>query len=213
MGNTLYNRSTILKIDMINKLTLIIFFSFSHLFFGQKGARIGYIDMNMILENIDEYKIAKKLIDKKIVVWKKEIELQKIQLKKFQDELNAEKILLTPELISDRSIEINDFALGIINLQEKRFGPSGDLINQRLSLIKPIQDQVMTLVREIAIERKYDFIFDRSSDLIMLYSTKNYDISQLVLRKINIQERTKEKKKQIEERKKLIQERNKKKNN
>ena len=71
----------------------------------------------------------------------------------------------------------------------------------------------MTLVREIAIERKYDFIFDRSSDLIMLYSTKNYDISQLVLKKINIQERTKEKKKQIEERKKLIQERNKKKNN
>ena len=50
---------------------------------AQKGARIGYIDMDLILENIDEYNIAKKIIDQKIVVWKKEIELQKIQLKRY----------------------------------------------------------------------------------------------------------------------------------
>ena len=83
---------------------------------AQKGARIGYIDMDLILENIDEYKIAKKIIDKKIEVWKKEIELQKIQLKRYQDELNSEKVLLTQELIADRNSEINDFASGIIFL-------------------------------------------------------------------------------------------------
>ena len=85
-------------------------------------------------------------------------------------------------------------------MQEKRFGPNGDLIRERLKLIKPIQDQVMSAVRDIAKEKRYDFIFDRSSDLVMLYSTKNYDISQLVLRKINIQERNKARKKLLEER-------------
>ena len=58
----------------------------------------------------------------------------------------------------------------------------------------------MSAVRDIAKEKRYDFIFDRSSDLVMLYSTKNYDISQLVLRKINIQERNKARKKLLEER-------------
>ena len=58
----------------------------------------------------------------------------------------------------------------------------------------------MSAVRDIAKEKRYDFIFDRSSDLVMLYSTKNYDISQLVLRKINIQERNKSRKKLLEER-------------
>ena len=43
--------------------------------------------------------------------------------------------------------------------------------------------------------------FDRSSDLIMLYSQKNYDISELVLRKINNQEKIKNKKEEIERRK------------
>jgi len=63
----------------------------------------------------------------------------------------------------------------------------------------------MNIVREIALEKRYDFVFDRSSDLIMLYSTKNYDISGLVLKRINAQERIKARKKQIEQRKTAIQ--------
>ena len=182
-------------------LISILFFLTIENTFSQKSTRIGYIDMKTILGNIDEYKIAQKLIDERIKNWQNEIELKKMQLKKYQDELNLEKVLLTPELIEDRNDEISDFAKSIVSLQEKRFGLNGDLVKQRLRLIKPIQDQVLTAVREIAVERKYDFIFDRSSELIMLYSVKNYDISDLVLRKISIQQRNKERKKLIEERK------------
>lgn len=182
-------------------LISILFFLTIENTFSQKSTRIGYIDMKTILGNIDEYKIAQKLIDERIKIWQKEIELKKLQLKKYQDELNLEKVLLTPELIEDRNDEISDFAKSIVSLQERRFGLNGDLVKQRLRLIKPIQDQVLTAVREIAVERKYDFIFDRSSELIMLYSVKNYDISDLVLRKISIQQRNKERKKLIEERK------------
>lgn len=182
-------------------LISILFFLAIESSFSQKSTRIGYIDMKTILGNIDEYKIAEKLIDERIKSWQKEIELKKLQLKKYQDELNLEKVLLTPELIEDRNDEISDFAKSIVSLQERRFGLNGDLVKQRLRLIKPIQDQVLTAVREIAVERKYDFIFDRSSELIMLYSVKNYDISDLVLRKISIQQRNKERKKLIEERK------------
>ena len=182
-------------------LISILFFLTIESSFSQKSTRIGYIDMKTILGNIDEYKIAQKLIDERIKSWQNEIELKKLQLKKHQDELNLEKVLLTPELIEDRNDEISDFAKSIVSLQERRFGLNGDLVKQRLRLIKPIQDQVLTAVREIAVERKYDFIFDRSSELIMLYSVKNYDISDLVLRKISIQQRNKERKKLIEERK------------
>jgi len=167
---------------------------------AQRGVRIGYIDMDVILENVDEYKTANLLLDKKIEDWKKEIELQKLQLKKLEDALNAEKALLTPNLISDREIEINDFASDIVDFQTKKFGPQGELIQQKSKLLKPIQDRVLGIVRQIAQERKYDFIFDRSSDLVMLYSTKNYDISDLVLRKINAQNKIEDRKQQLKKR-------------
>lgn len=166
--------------------------------FAQKGTRVGYIDMNIILKNIDEYNKASTLLDKNIEKWKKEIELKKIQLSQYEDQLNTERILLTPELINDRELEIKDFASEIINLQEKRFGPKGDMIIQRSKLIQPVQDQVLSVVKQIAEEKKYDFIFDRSSSLTMLYSAKIYDISELVIKRINRQQRIQNRKDQIE---------------
>ena len=89
----------------------------------------------------------------------------------------------------------------IVRLQNSYFGPQGRYLVQKTKLLQPVQDQVLSIVREIAQQRKYDFIFDRSSDLVMLYSAKNYDISDLVLKKINALQRTEERKKKIEERK------------
>ena len=175
-------------------LTLFLSFSSS----AQRGTRVGYIDMNIILESVDEYNKASQLLDKSIVKWKKEIELKKIQLNQFEDQLNIERILLTPELLKDRELEIQDFALNIVNLQEKRFGPVGDMIIQRSKLIQPVQDQVLAIVKQIAEEKKYDFIFDRSSSVTMLYSAKIYDISDLVIKKINRQQRIQNRKDQLE---------------
>ena len=166
--------------------------------FAQKGTRVGYMDMNVILENISEYNKANDLLDKNIENWKKEIELKKIQLRQYEEQLNIERILLTPELIKDREVEIQIFASEIISLQEKRFGPKGDMIVQKSKLIQPVQDQVLSVVKQIAEEKKYDFIFDRSSSLTMLYSAKNYDISDLVIKRINRQQRIQNRKDQIE---------------
>lgn len=181
------------------KFLFIVFISIISIpTFAQKGTRVGYIDMNIILKNIDEYNKASMLLDKNIEKWKKEIELKKIQLNQYEDQLNTERILLTPELINDRELEIKDFASEIINLQEKRFGPRGDMIIQRSKLIQPVQDQVLSVVKQIAEEKKYDFIFDRSSSLTMLYSAKIYDISELVIKRINRQQRIQNRKDQIE---------------
>lgn len=164
---------------------------------AQRGARIAYIDMDVILSKNKEFSTASQLLDEKIAQWKKEIELKKIQLKRIEDQFAVEKILLTPELIADRELEIKDFAAEVVSLQEKRFGPNGDMMIQKNQLLKPVQDQVLSIVQDIAKERKYDFVFDRSSDIIMLYSAKNYDISALVLRRIQVKERIKERKEKI----------------
>ena len=187
-----------MKTLLIKKTLLCFLLLFSTISIAQRGTRVGYIDMNVILENMDEYQNASKLLDDNIKQWKKEIELKKIQLKQFQDQLNAERILLTAELIADRELEIQDFASEVISLQEKRFGPSGDMIIQRSKLLQHIQDQVMAVVKIIAEEKKYDFIFDRSSEVTMLYSAKNYDISDLVIKRINRQQRIENRLNQIE---------------
>ena len=183
-------------------LLCLIFLSVS----AQRGARIAYIDMDFILNKNKEFKTANQLLDEKIAQWKEEIEVKKLQLKRIEYQFAVEKILLTPELIADRELEIKDFASEVVSLQEKRFGPKGDMIIQKNQLLKPVQDQILSIVQDIAKERKYDFVFDRSSDIIMLYSSKNYDISSLVLRRIQVQERINERKEKINSAKKVLDE-------
>ena len=88
----------------------------------------------------------------------------------------------------------------MLEYQQKRFGAKGDLMLQKSILAMPIQDQVFTAIQDIAVARKYDFIFDKSSDLTMLFADKRFDISEQVLRVLNRSEKREQlTKKQLKE--------------
>ena len=150
-----------------------------------RGTRVGYIDMEFILQNVPNYTEASIQLEQKAQKWKQEIESKKIEITKIKDALRAEKALLTKGLIEEREIEIKFLEDDMLDFQQKRFGANGDLINQKALLVKPIQDQVFTIVQDIAESRKYDFIFDKSSDLTMLFAATQFDISDQVLRVLN----------------------------
>lgn len=149
---------------------------------AQKTTKIGYIDMEYILEKVPEYAEAKNQLEQKANTWKQEIETKKNEIKKLKDALASEKVLLTKELINDKEEEINVLEKEMLDYQQKRFGPQGDLMIQKSALVKPIQDQVFNIVQDIAVQRKYDFIFDKSSDLTMLFTAERFDISDFVLK-------------------------------
>lgn len=154
-------------------------------FAQNKNMRIGYVDMEYILEKTPEYKNSLTLLEEKANSWRLEIENKKNALSAYKEKYLAEKVILTKELIEDREAEIATQEKNIIEYQDKRFGPNGDLFIQRANLIKPIQDQVFNVIQDLASTKAYDFIFDKSSDLSILFANKRYDISELVLKNLN----------------------------
>ena len=158
-----------------------------------KGAKIGYIDMEYILQNVPDYNEAKSQLEQKAQKWKQDIETKKVEIAKLKDALKTEKALLTKELVDDREEEIKFQENELLDFQQKKFGPNGDLMTQKAVLVKPIQDQVFTAVQDIAEAKKYDFVFDKASDLTMLFSAKRYDISDQVLRVITRAEKREQK--------------------
>ncbi|WP_340077815.1 OmpH family outer membrane protein [Leptobacterium sp. I13] len=168
------------------KILLLMVVSFGvHLTFAQRGVRIGYIDMEYILQNVEEYQEANTQLDSRVQKWKLEVEQKKNEIDQMKKDLDAEKVLLTKELIAEREEDIKILEEEMLEYQQDRFGPNGDLVIQKRLLIQPVQDQVFNAVQEIAGNKRYDFIFDKSADVVMLYSDKKYDISDLVLRSID----------------------------
>ena len=170
------------KASLSGVLVLLFFVSFCH---GQRGVRIGYIDTEYILKNVDDYQAAQSQLDAKVQQWKSQVDQQLAKLETQKKQLDNERVLLTDELIREREKELQIIETEILDYQQKRFGPNGDLMIQRKQLAQPVQDQIFTAVQEIATSKKYDFIFDKSADVVMLYSADRYDISEQVLRTIN----------------------------
>ncbi len=152
--------------------------------FAQRGVRIAYVDMEYILENVEEYREASEQLESKVQKWKVEVEQKQGAVEQMKKDLMAEKVLLTEELITEREEEIQILEREMLEYQQDRFGPQGDLVLQKRQLIQPIQDQVFNEVQKIGANKKYDFIFDKSADVVMLYSEKRHDISDLILRGI-----------------------------
>ncbi len=152
--------------------------------FAQAPVRIGFLDMDWVLEQIDDYQEANNQLDAKIQEWRKEIELQQKQIDALEDALDLERPLLTNEIIEDREDDISYEQEQLNALKTKRFGTEGQWLAQKVILLQPVQDEILEAVKEVAENRKLDYVFDRSAEIITFHSEKKYDISTLVIRYI-----------------------------
>ena len=175
-------KTEMMKFKVLFLLAILFLLSFDAN--AQRGVRIGYIDTEYILQNVPEYTEASSQLDKKVQQWKSEIETKLNAIEQKKKELDNESVLLTKELYDERFEDISFEEAEVLDYQQKRFGPNGDLMIQKRQLIEPIQDQIFAAVQDIAETGKYDFVFDKSADVVMLYSAERYDLSERVLNTI-----------------------------
>lgn len=151
---------------------------------AQKPNRIAYVDMEYILANIPEYQEASAQLDQRVKQWRDELEKELRKVEEMKIALTQERALLTKELIEEREANIHFEESKIAEYQQKRFGTNGDFILQKKRLIQPVQDQVFNAIQEIGEQRNYDFIFDRTSNVGMVFSAERHNISDIILRTI-----------------------------
>lgn len=163
-------------------LLLVILIGFQSSVQAQKPNRIAYIDMEFILENVPEYLEASAQLEERVQQWKVELDRDMKKVEAMQIALEQERPLLTKELIEEREAVIAFEESKIAEYQQKRFGAKGDFLIQKKQLIKPIQDQVFNAIQEIGTQRNYDYIFDRTSNVGMVFSAEKHNISDQVLR-------------------------------
>ena len=160
----------------------IILFSFAAIAtINLCAQKFAYVDTDYILSKIPEFNQAEEQINSYSNQWQSEIQDAYAEVEKMYKDYQSEQVLLTQEMKVKREESIIEREKEIQSLQQKYFGPDGDLYNKRQELIKPIQDRIFDAIQQLAANNKYSVIFDSSSDLIMLYSNPDLDKSDKVL--------------------------------
>jgi outer membrane protein len=171
-------------------ITRKILFAFTAIVLSATGIasaqKYCFVNSEYILSKIPAYNEAQKQLDALSVKWQKEIEEKYAQIDKLYKAFQAEQILLTEEMKKRRQDEILTREKEAKDLQKQRFGYEGDLFKKKQELVKPIQDKVYNAVKKYATDQSYSVIFDKSSDLTMLYANPKYDKSDAILKVMGI---------------------------
>ena len=146
--------------------------------------KYAFVDTEYILDRIPSYKAAQDQLDKLAEDWQAEIEGMYDKVEKMYKDFQSEKVLLTEEMKIKKEEEIIQQEQVIRDFQQKYFGQDGSLYNKRQELVKPIQDEVYRVVKEIASEGNFAVIFDTASGANMLFTDPKYDKSDDVLEKL-----------------------------
>ena len=135
---------------------------------------ITYVDSEYILRHVPEYSSAQKQLDAFALKWQKDIDDKFISLEKLQKDYQADMVLLTDDMRKSREIEISQKEKEVKDLQQQKFGFEGELYQQKVKLIKPIQERVAKAIEEYASRQNIDIVLDKSS-VTLLFARPNYD--------------------------------------
>ena len=150
--------------------------------------KFGYVDTQYILSQMPEYKEAQRQIDELSAAWMDEIQEKYQEVERLYTELQAEKVLLTKEMYNERYAEIQTMEDELKAYQNKVFGFEGQFFLKKKELIKPVQDKVFEAVEKVAKNLRLAIIFDKSSDLVMIYTDPRHDYTEYVLEELGLKD-------------------------
>jgi outer membrane protein len=146
--------------------------------------KIGYVDSDAIMKQLPDAQDTQKKLDAIIKEWQEELSKMEKDWKTKYDDYDKRKLVLSEQKRVEVEKDLTQMEDQISKFRQDKFGVKGELFQKQEELMKPIQNRVFTAIQDIAKANNYDFVFDRSGDIMFLYAKDDYDLTKLVLDKL-----------------------------
>lgn len=161
---------------------LFLSFGFADQLFAQ--LKIGYVDSDTIMDKLPDAQDAQQKLDALIKDWQSELNKLEKDWKDRYDDYEKRKLIMSDQTRAETEAELVKLEEKMNDYRQKKFGTNGELFQKQDELMKPIQNRVFDAIKKVADEQEFDFVFDRSGDVLFLYAKEKYDITNLVLEKL-----------------------------
>ena len=146
-------------------------------------SKIGYINSESVMQTLPEAIDAQKTLDGLVAQWEAELQKMQTDWKKKYDEYDKKKLVLTDVARADQEKELRALDQSIQDYRNKKFGQNGELFQKQNEIMKPIQNKIFQVLEDIAKEDNYDYIFDKSGQVLLVYANeKNYLTAKVIQR-------------------------------
>ncbi len=151
---------------------------------GAQSLRIGYINSDAIMDQLPEAQEAQRQLDEIVSEWQHELsQMQQTWQRKFE-EYDQRKLIMSDQRRAEAERELMELDREIAEFRDRKFGQEGELFYLQEELIHPIKDRIFLAIQEIAEEEAYDYVFDQSGDILLMYANEQYDLTEKVLQRV-----------------------------
>jgi outer membrane protein len=166
-----------------------LFFLFLSLFALKVNAqKFGYIDTEFITGKMPAYKEAMVSMNTYSQQWVNDIQTKYKEVEDLKMAFQQEEILLTDEMKKVKLKAISSKEEEVKTLNNNIFGLNGQLFQKKKEIMKPIMDAIYIACEKVARDKKLMFLFDKASDLSMIYTDPRHDYTDYVLEELGIVE-------------------------
>ncbi len=146
--------------------------------------KIGYLNSEAVMQQLPEAQDAQKQLDGITADWQTELTKMQTDLQHKFEEYDKKKLIMSDKRRAEVEKELQDMDRKMVDYRTAKFGTSGELFVKQNELMKPIQDKVFKAVKDVADEGGYDYVFDKSSTTLLMYSNEKNDLTAKVLAKL-----------------------------
>ncbi len=149
-------------------------------------AKIGYVSTEAIMKQLPDAQDAQKQLDALTAGWQDDLNKMQDDWKKKYDEYDKKKLIMTDQRRAEAERELRDLDQKMADFRNQKFGQNGELFAKQNELMKPVQDRVFKAIQDVAVEDGYDFVLDKSGEVLLMYSNPKLDLTNRVLEKLKV---------------------------
>jgi outer membrane protein len=147
--------------------------------FAQQGTlKIGFVNSETIIKELPEAKESQSKLETMLKGWQEEIEKRGQALQAKYEEYQKQANMLNE---SSKQAKQKELVEEEQKLNQYRQEKQQELGVQREKIMKPIQEKVFKAIEKVAKEKKLSFVFDRATEVPVLYADPAYDYTPDVL--------------------------------
>jgi len=148
--------------------------------------KVGHVDSQSVLDKLPEFQSVKQEIERLATQYEGEVDALDREAEALEREFAGRELLYTDQERQAKQGEIRAKHQESVALRRRYFGPQGELVRDQQQRLRPIQERVLEAVESVADAEGYDYVLDRSGEVVFLFAKPQHDLTEHVLDELGV---------------------------
>jgi outer membrane protein len=154
-----------------------------------KSQEIAYVDIDAVITRCNDTQEIQKAFDVERQEWVRQLSDLENEINRMETDFESRKLTYSTSGKAEQQKKIDDKKANYRSKVEEFFGDNGSAARRYQELVEPVQNKILEIIQEIAIQENYSLVLNVSAGGI-LYATQDMDITEMVIQRMDAQQGT-----------------------